>query len=454
MADAIFRRWCDTVDRHPEKVALRQDGTGWTFGSLAERVDAFVAAMDPRHWQLWHNRIVVFQFPNAVDWLVAFLVCQKLGAIAAPIDPDVPCEGVEALCIRLRAHCLWTSAGHCPLADGRRYAAGCLIKLTSGTTGQPRALFFADDEMIADGEHIISGMKLSQEDRHLAVIPFGHSYGLGNLVMPLILQGAGLCLSENGLPHVVAGAIAAERATVFPAVPVLLRGLLRSSVAPESLSSLRMVISAGSPLIPEDASAFAERFGIKIHNFYGSSETGGIAFDSTGDCTLSGEAVGALLPGVRAEQKASGRLEVSSKAVFKRYNRKAAGGMGSHLLPDLGTVNPRGLVQLLGRRSRMIKLGGKRLDPSEVERQLLAIEGVDDAFVCGMADPNGRMRLAAAVQSPLDGRHLRRLLKQSLPSWKVPGRIVPLEKFPLNARGKANFSELERRLLSGLRPAK
>jgi len=84
--------------------------------------------------------------------------------------------------------------------------------------------------MIADGENICATMGLGAEDVNLAVIPLGHSYGLGNLVMPLLLQGTAMVLAESALPRAIAAAAEFGRATVFPAVPAILRVLSQSEV--------------------------------------------------------------------------------------------------------------------------------------------------------------------------------------------------------------------------------
>ena len=134
-------------------------------------------------------------------------------------------------------------------------------------------------------------MEIAPGDRNLGAIPFGHSYGLGNLVLPLIVQGTPIINSQEILPEPLARQIRRFGATVLPSVPAVLRALAASSVDAADLRSLRRVISAGAPLRPEVARDFHDRFGLPIHNFYGSSETGGICFDRTGEATLAGRSV-------------------------------------------------------------------------------------------------------------------------------------------------------------------
>jgi acyl-coenzyme A synthetase/AMP-(fatty) acid ligase len=400
----------------------------------------------------WRNRVVAFQFRNSAEWLEAFLLCQAAGAIALPLDPDIPPEGVRRICACVRPVVLWDASGRQPLPDSRDRRPACLIKLTSGSTGTPRALVFEDAQMIADGRQIIRTMGLRPGDRQFVVIPLGHSYGLGNLVMPLLLQGCTLCLGGQPFPHDLAGCIAQTRASVFPAVPPLLNALVRAEIDPALLRSLRLVISAGSPLDPRDAQAFHARFGIQIHNFYGSSETGGIAYDATGAHTLSGAAVGRPLAGVRVAAHPSGRLWVASPAVYRRANRRHDGAMGAFLLPDQVAVRPDGALRLLGRRARLIKIGGKRLNPAEIERAITALDGVEAAFVAPFQDSSGRARLAAAVVSRRSDAELKAGLEATLPRWKRPARWILLDALPLTSRGKTDAARLRDLLQRAVRP--
>ena len=81
------------------------------------------------------------------------------------------------------------------------------------------------------------------DDVNFALIPLGHSYGLGNLVVPMLTQGTAMVCGDSALPHAIAEAVARWKPTVFPTVPALLRALALADVPPVRLASLRTVIS-------------------------------------------------------------------------------------------------------------------------------------------------------------------------------------------------------------------
>ncbi len=376
--------------------------------------------------------------PNGAEWFQVFLGLMAVGAVPAPLDPSEPEAAQTGAAIAIGAPYLWRSGRLHPVdcrARARR-AGECLVKMTSGTSGAPRGLSATHEQMAADGRQLCLSMGITQADTNLAAIPLGYSYGLGNLVVPLLIQGTGLVCASGVLPHALAGEAARFKPTVFPAVPPVLSALVRSDIPARSLSSLRIVLSAGSPLSPEIARAFAAKFGLRVHGFYGTSETGGISFDASGEATLEGRSVGAPVAGVRISFGLGGRFIVSGPAVL---------GRGLFSPADRATLNGLGELVLLGRTDRVVKIAGRRVDLAEIEAALRSIAGVRDAFAHLGEGLDSQLR--AAVATGLLPAEIRRLARAKLAPWKVPSRIVALGDFPETARGKTDARRL-RQILS------
>jgi acyl-coenzyme A synthetase/AMP-(fatty) acid ligase len=250
--------------------------------------------------------------------------------------------------------------------------------------------------------------------------------------MPLILQGTAVVCASEYVPRQLVEWIARHRVTVFPAVPALFRVLASLPAGEGTLVPLRTSISAGAALAPEVARAFHARFGCCIHNFYGSSETGGICYDRTGAASLTGRSVGKPMDGVTVVVK-SRRVTVASAAVATRTGRWRLG--------DYGEWNARGELVLLGRASQGANIGGKKVHPLEVERALRALPGVTDASVW-LVQSNGRDLLAAAVETAHARAHIERSLTAILPAWKLPKHYAVLREFPRTSRGKVDATAL------------
>jgi long-chain acyl-CoA synthetase len=450
MSHALLQAWAKTVRRRAGDRAVVQaaDGLAVTFGELEVRATAWRAAHAPGAWQ---GRAVVFAAANGVGWLEIFLGLLKAGAVVVPLDAAEPLVAQQRLARSIRAGAWWDGTKLHALAGAKRYRdpATCLIKLTSGTTGRPRTLVFTAGQLLADGRQVTGTMGIRTRDLNYALIPLGHSYGLGNLTVPLLAQGVSLVCGTAPLPHAIAADFARWQPTVFPGVPAMWRAL---ATADMRLDSLRLGISAGAPLPPEVARDFAARFGRKLHGFYGSSETGGIAYDPTGRATLDG-GVGRAMRGVKLAALKGLRLRVSSAAVLTHGNpwspsappkagkRRRAGQWGAWLMPDRVARDDRGNLRLLGRRGATVKIAGRRVNLAEVSDRLRRLPGVREAWV-GVSAGNDPV-LGAVVAAGRTAVELRGELLADTAAWKIPKKLVVVAALPLTARGKTDTRALQ-----------
>ncbi len=435
---SLLSTWRGLVSAAPAATAIIDGASGraWTRSELAAAAADWLATLpDTTRARLARCRIVMAE-PNGARWFHIFLGLLELGAIPALADSKETPARLAAIAAGCRAAAIWHEGSLTLLASRAavRRADHCLIKLTSGSTGAPRALAFTHAQMLADGRQICATMSIRPDDLSLGIIPFGHSYGLGHIVVPLLEQGTPVLSAASPFPHVIAADCVRWKPTVFPAVPTLLRALANAGISPDALASLRLVISAGAPLAPADALAFAQKYDLHIHNFYGTSETGGISYDRLGDAAETARGVGSPLEGVRLIWRRGGRFTVESAAVH---------GDGRYSPPDRGELTPAGELRLLGRAGRTLKIAGRRLDPAEVENALRALPGVRDAFVA--ADPKRPDSIAAGIAADEPLSHaidLRRQLSSRIAAWKIPDHIVVTPAFPTTQRGKTDHAAL------------
>jgi len=437
---SLWQLWQRTGARHAGRTLLIEADTGksWTGAELTAAVRARAAQLPTE----LRGRTVAFCLPNGAEWLISFLAIQSSGAVAVPLDPSLSAAVQDRVSLSLGVQFLLGAAGMRPVVrtpnKTRRY---CCSKITSGISGQPQAVMCGADHLIADGRNILDGMGIRATDRNLASIPFGHSYGLGNLVMPLLLQGTLVVTTPAYLPHEILRVITAQHVTVFPTVPAVLRALAQLPGLPVP-RSLRLVISAGGPLSAAVAQQFQQRYGLRIHNFYGASETGGICYDRTGAATLSGRGVGTPLTGVVVGVRRDGRICVTSGAVAAPRQRVS--------LADLGRWNQRGELELVGRRSPLANIGGKKVAPAEIEACLRQTTLVTDAWVTVLHDRRGNDYLAAAVETKLELAELEDGLLRHLPGWKLPKQYWLRKLLPRTDRGKLDTAYLRARLMANL----
>jgi acyl-CoA synthetase (AMP-forming)/AMP-acid ligase II len=440
MSRALLMAWEKTLRRHGAARAVVESASGrsLTFRELDAAAEAWrtLHVPDPRGLI---GRAVVFGRPNGIAWLEIFLAVLKAGGVAVPLDPGEPVAAQRRIAASLRAGFWWEDNALVPLAGARSYRDPSLsvIKLTSGSTGQPRALVFAAAQMLADARQVTASMGITARDLNYALIPLGHSYGLGNLTIPLLAHGVPVVVGAAALPQAMAEDFARWRPTVFPGVPTMWRALAASGVR---LESLRLGISAGAPLPPEVARDFAARTGRRLHSFYGSSETGGIAYDRTGQAALAG-AVGTAMRGVTLTMLRGRRLRVSSAAVVTQGNPRRVGPNGAWVMPDRVERAPHGGIALLGRRGTTVKVAGRRVNLTEVADRLRRLPGVREAWagLAAAAEP----QLAAVVATEHTPAELRAALQPVTAAWLIPKKLLVVSALPVTARGKTDVRALQ-----------
>ena len=315
------------------------------------------------------------------------------------------------------------------------------VKLTSGSSGSPSGVAMTAEALASDDDQLASTMELRPSDRFVAAIPWSHSYGLSSLVMPALRRGSLLIVPQDAGPWAPLEAALRSAATVFPTVPVYLQTIASLSAPPAWPESLQRVISAGAPLHPETAERFSKTFGRCAHVFYGASECGGITYDREGHAALRGT-VGAPVDGVDVTLDEDGGVIV----------RSAGAGIGLAVFrsADLGAWTESGELRLIGRADTLINVGGKKVQPAEVETVLRAMPGVREAYVLGLPGKGDERTVVRAVvacdPASVSYADVASWCRERLAVHKVPRSIVRLREIPRTARGK-----IDRAALAGFR---
>jgi len=447
----ILSRWQEVLSaRKGEAAIFAPDGTILrTFGLIEE---------EARRWEeqlARHNSsgAVCLQIGNRAEWPALVIAVWRSGRTLLPLELEISedrrCRIEQSCGAVLRI--LPSSAGLATvqLEDLTSLATSGtdMLKITSGTTSEPRAIRFTAAQLLADYENICKTMELRESDLNYGVASFAHSYGFSNLITPLLCDGMALVVSSDLIPRAIVEGIRSTSATVFPAVPALFRSLAEFSV---SLRKLRLCISAGAPLPGTVARGFSKRWSRKIHSLYGASECGGICYDRTNAIEIPPNYVGQPLEGVSltVETEGPSQVWVGGLAVGSGYWPPGEEANFAHRAfrpADLLERSGDGFV-LVGRTSELINVAGRKLNPGEVETVLKMSPNVREAVVLGLPASARGEEVVACIQGEVTEAELRRLCASNLAAWQVPRRWFFFEKIPLNARGKISRAELRARL--------
>ena len=376
----------------------------------------------------------VLRAPDGVPFLAGWLALRRAGIAAILADARMPEPEIDRIARRLGARAVleWRDAWSWRAREGafREYAGIAAVKLTSGSTGEPRGVEATAAHLLADEGQIASTMGIAPSDRILGAIPMSHSYGLSSVAVPALVRGCPAVIPEpDAGPWAALDAARRWGATVFPTVPAFLQALVRLESPPPPPPSVRLVLTAGAPLEPATARRFRERFGLAVHVFYGSSETGGICYDRDGGAGERGT-VGTPMDGVRVRlDPREGTVVVESAAVVGGVFRTR----------DVAELGGDGELRLIG-RDDVVNVRGRKVHPREVEAVLASCDGVREAVVLG--DGDVLRAIVACDPGAVDRETLLSRCRERLSPHKVPRSVVFVEELPRTDRGKLDRAAL------------
>lgn len=423
------------------------EARSFTFRQLGERVSSWATAL--LRAGLQDGETAALATANSPAFVELFFALRSAGAAVLLLDESAP----EAVAAKMGASWILRGEGEAlpgapdPRVRLRRLRpeirvpeGTALIKLTSGSTLAPRGACFTEEALTEGVDQILQGMELRSADRVLISIPLSHGYGFDNGVLSLACGGTPLVLQPDVFPSALLRTIREREVTVFPAVPALIRAL--GQVAWPGSLPLRRVISASAPLSGDAAESFAQASGLRVHQFFGSTETGGISFELRPEEPGAEGTVGRPLPGVRVDLAEGQTVRVHSKA-----NRFA-------LLPeqpvradvetgDRAVWTPEGRLRLIGRATLTANVGGLKVDLGALDTFFRGLPGVDDAAAVPVEDPARGHRVVAYVETQTHTRErLLELCRERLSEREIPSDIRIMGRLPRNARGKLDRGAL------------
>jgi long-chain acyl-CoA synthetase len=252
----------------PDRPLVHHPATGATFtaenlwnAAAQYRRQLAALGLDGEH-------LIVLIAGNRPAAVSLWLACRQLEVAVMPVDVGTTAAEIRALADRFGASvailpvtfggieelgeiCRFSTdllairlAGITPRPQIYRGAAA--LKVTSGSTGLPKATFTREAQLVADTEHITTAMGIRPGDRQMAIIPLSHAYGLGNLLMPVLLQGTAIVLREAFVPQQFLADARTWDARVFHGVPFMFAHFVSSAEGLSWPSGLSRLISAGA----------------------------------------------------------------------------------------------------------------------------------------------------------------------------------------------------------------
>lgn len=302
---------------------------------------------------------------------------------------------------------------------------------TSGSTGQPSACRKTAAQLLGEGETLQRTFQLGRESCVLATVPAHHIYGfLFSVALPLA-AGARFVRDTPLLPSVIEDYARRYGADVLISVPPHLRVLAESELT--SLASIRTVFSSGAPLPDATAHTLHRRFGVRVFEILGSTETGGFAYRQMDAVPEHGHAPSFRpFPGVSIACDENDQLLLSSPLL-------QAGVEQPLLCPDRIELRADGSFRHLGRSDGVIKVGGTRMSLAELEARVRELAGVNDVAALPANAGGARGQEVWLVIATAQGQALPELRSHLLRYYEpvlLPRRVRFVESLPREPTGK------------------
>ncbi len=349
---------------------------------------------------------------------------------------------------------------HTPAVCGADTLAA--IVYTSGTTGRSKGAMLTHGNLLANAVMLKDYWGWRHDDVLIHALPIFHVHGLFVAIHAALLGASKMFWFSKFDPAAVVAAL--PRATVFMGVPTLyVRMLGEAGLNRAAAAHIRLFISGSAPLLIETFRDWQERTGHTILERYGMSETTMLTSNPYGPDARYGKqserrggTVGFPLPGVDlrvadAQDQALpageiGGIQVRGASVFGGYWRmpeKTAQEFtadGWFRTGDVGQIDARGYVSIVGRSKDLIISGGYNVYPAEIEAVLNELPGVQESAVVGVPHPDfGEVGVAAVVAragGKPDPQQLLAALKAQLANYKIPKHFVVVPELPRNTMGK------------------
>jgi acyl-[acyl-carrier-protein]-phospholipid O-acyltransferase/long-chain-fatty-acid--[acyl-carrier-protein] ligase len=382
----------------------------------------------------------------------AFVEKAHLEKIVEGLSPDVSfvyLEDVRAkvgIADKLRGMREWKR----PLV-ARKADDPAAILFTSGSEGTPKGVVLSNRNMLANAAQAEARIDFGRADKVFNVLPLFHSFGLTvGLVLPVV-SGVAVYLYPSPLHYrIIPELIYETNATILFGTDTFLAGYARAAHSYD-FRSLRYVLAGAEPLRETTRRTYMEKFGLRILEGYGVTETAPALALNTPMFNKFGT-VGRLLPGMEARLESvpgidvGGRLYVRGPNVMLGYLRAEHPGVlerpeeGWHDTGDIVTIDDEGYIAIKGRAKRFAKIGGEMISLGAVEA--LAAELWPDAMsgAATVPDPRKgeRLILVTTKTDPKRSDFLAYARARGASEMMVPTEVLILEHLPLLGSGKVD----------------
>jgi malonyl-CoA/methylmalonyl-CoA synthetase len=335
------------------------------------------------------------------------------------------------------------------------------ILYTSGTTGRSKGAMLSHDNLASNSLSLVEYWRFTRDDVLIHALPIYHTHGLFVASNVTLFARASMIFLPKLDSELIIKLMA--RATVLMGVPTFYTRLLQSpNLSKGTCSHMRLFISGSAPLLADTHREWFARTGHAVLERYGMTETNMNTSNPYDGERVPG-AVGFSLPGVSVRvtdpetgkefaRDTIGMIEVKGPNVFQGYWRMPEKTKaefrddGFFITGDLGKIDAKGYVHILGRGKDLVISGGFNVYPKEIESEIDAMPGVIESAVIGVPHADFGEGVTAVVVSDkktaIDEASVLKALDGQIAKFKMPKRVIFVDDLPRNTMGKVQKNVL------------
>ncbi|NOX18447.1 MAG: acyl--CoA ligase [Chlorobi bacterium] len=459
---------------HPSNVAIISNRK-LTYSELNEKVTKRISAIVSAGVSK-NSRVALIQ-KNSVDFIVNLFALWKLGATPIPINFRLPVSEIKeqigfispALIItddakikdslkklnfpiRSRFNSGKNSKAELP-TDKISLNDTALLMFTSGSASKPKCVELTFRNLIYGANNVNNLIGAKPDDKWLASLPFYHIGGFSIIVRALI-RGSAIVLPKELSTSSIIQSVSKHSPDYLSLVPTMLKNILAEK---ENVFTKTKAIFLGGSAIGDQLVSTIVKKKLSVIIVYGSTETASMVTASTSDDykrfpRAAGRPIGEnkiLISGKRENALSVGKIGdvvVSSQAVAKGYFNnpkltKAFFTNAGYVTNDVGYVNKEGLLFIKRRKDAVIISGGENIDLDALQKEILKLKSISDAYLFGLPDEKWGTALAAAIVTK-DKKKCAAEIEKKLKGIKKPKILYFVKELPKTELGKVNKSVL------------
>jgi acyl-CoA synthetase (AMP-forming)/AMP-acid ligase II len=468
------------ADRFGDAEAVVDGPLRLTFTEVVQRIRCAAGAFAEQGIEKG-DRVAIWA-PNSAEWMVAAFGLLTAGGVLVPVNTRFKEEEAADVIGRSGAKVVLAQKGFLgqdyaapagvPVIDlksdflssgspfQRDVSGGDIsdIIFTSGTTGRPKGARMNHRQTLRMYQEWATLADLRQGDRYLMINPYFHTFGLKAGLIASLIKGATMFPLAVFDVATVAEIVEREKITMLPGAPTVYQSLLEALgsglIAGRDLSSLRCSVTGSADIPVELIRRMKQELPFQhIMTGYGLTEAGTATASRPGDSFEDiATTVGAPCDGIEVAIAGDSEVLIRGYSVMQGYfeNAKATAETidadGWLHTGDLGSMDERGYVKIIGRKKDMFIVGGFNAYPAEIEGYLVEHPAIAQAAVIGVPDPRmGEVCKAFLVRRTgveVTAEEIIAWSKERMAGFKAPRHVEFLDALPLNATGKVMKDQL------------